>query len=82
MLPRRCPAWRWREPDLGFCMERVNLCSDSEVERTGRDLERETPSGRTVRGRVPMRSTGADRPVVAVKPGNAGGAKGAGYPDE
>jgi len=30
----------------------------------------------TVRGRVPMRGTGADRPVVAVRPGNAGGAKG------
>ena len=27
-----------------------------------------------------MRSTGADRPVVAVNPGNAGGAKGPGYP--
>ena len=27
-----------------------------------------------------MRGTGADRPVVAVKPGNAGGAKGAGHP--
>jgi len=35
----------------------------------------------TVRGRVPMRRPGADRPVVAMKPGNAGGAKGAGYPD-
>ena len=30
----------------------------------------------TVRGRVPMRGTGADRLVVAMKPGNAGGAKG------
>ncbi len=28
-----------------------------------------------------MRSTGADRLVVAMRPGNAGGAKGAGYPD-
>ena len=27
-----------------------------------------------------MRDAGADRPVVAVKPGNAGGAKGAGHP--
>jgi hypothetical protein len=32
------------------------------------------------RGRVPMRGTGAGRPVVAVKPGNAGGAKGTGRP--
>ena len=30
----------------------------------------------TVRGRVPVRGTGADRLVVAVRPGNAGGAKG------
>jgi hypothetical protein len=34
----------------------------------------------TVRGRVPMRGRRADRPVVAVMPGNAGGAKGAGCP--
>lgn len=34
----------------------------------------------TVRGRVPMRGTGADHFVVAVMPGNAGGAKGMGRP--
>jgi hypothetical protein len=34
----------------------------------------------TVRGGVPMRGTGADRLVVAMKPGNAGGAKGTGCP--
>ena len=34
----------------------------------------------TVRGRVPVRGTGADRLVVAVRPGNAGGAKGTGCP--
>ena len=34
----------------------------------------------TARGRVPMRGTGTDRLVVAMKPGNAGGAKGAGHP--
>src|ERR687887_2085085 len=32
----------------------------------------------TARGRVPVRGRGADRPVVARKPGNAGGAKGTG----
>src|SRR4029450_12231723 len=32
----------------------------------------------TARGGVPVRGRGADRPVVAVMPGNAGGAKGAG----
>jgi hypothetical protein len=34
----------------------------------------------TARGRVPMWGTGADCPVVAVMPGNAGGAKGMGRP--
>ena len=34
----------------------------------------------TARGRVRMRGTGADRLVVAVRSGNAGGAKGTGYP--
>jgi hypothetical protein len=38
-------------------------------------------AGSTVRGRVPSRGTGADRLVVAVKPGNAGGAKGTDHPD-
>ena len=33
----------------------------------------------TVRGRVPVRGTGTDRLVVAVMPGNAGGAKETGY---
>ena len=33
----------------------------------------------TVRGRVPMRGTGTDRLVVAMRPGNAGGAKGTGH---
>jgi hypothetical protein len=42
--------------------------------------EGELQAVQTVRGGVPMRDTGADRPVVAVKPGNAGGAKGAGHP--
>ena len=32
----------------------------------------------TARGRVPVRGRGTDRPVVAGKPGNAGGAKGTG----
>jgi hypothetical protein len=34
----------------------------------------------TARGGVPVRGTGADRLVVAVRPGNAGGAKGPGRP--
>lgn len=46
----------------------------------GLSLEGELQAGETVRGRVPMRGTGADHPVVAVMPGNAGGAKGMGRP--
>ena len=34
----------------------------------------------TARGGVPMRVAGTDRLVVVMKPGNAGGAKGAGCP--
>jgi len=35
-----------------------------------------SPSGRPMRRKVPMRRGGADWPVVAMKPGNAGGARG------
>src|SRR5215207_9600215 len=41
----------------------------------------EPRAAETARGRVPVRGTGADRPVVAMRPGNAGGAKGTGRPD-
>jgi hypothetical protein len=34
----------------------------------------------TARGRVPMRGTGTDRLVVAMRPSNAGGAKGTSHP--
>ena len=34
------------------------------------------PKWKTHKDKVPMRGTGADQPVVASKPGNAGGAKG------
>src|SRR5262245_43214399 len=34
------------------------------------------PKWKTHEDRVPMRGTGADQPVVVMKPGNAGGAKG------
>ena len=41
-----------------------------------------TPSGGPMRSRVPMRGEGADEPVVAMKPGNAGGARGLDSPAE
>jgi hypothetical protein len=43
--------------------------------------EGELQAAETVRGRVPLRETGADRLVVVVMPRNAGGAKGTGHPD-
>jgi hypothetical protein len=46
----------------------------------GKLREGDPQAAGTARGRVQMRGTGADRPVVAVKPSNAGGAKGAGCP--
>jgi hypothetical protein len=52
--------------------------------RSGRMSERtregDPQAAETARGGVPKRGAGTDRPVVARKPGNAGGAKGAGYP--
>ena len=43
----------------------------------GREGERQ--GAESPRCRVPMRGTGADRPIGAMRPGNAGGAKGAGH---
>jgi hypothetical protein len=58
-------------PESGSCAERGNLSPRCQ----GR-----SPSGGPTRSRVPMRGTGADRPVVAKKPGNAGGARGPSCP--
>jgi len=46
----------------------------------GRWREGVPQAAHTARGRVPSRGTGTDRLVVAMKPGNAGGAKGTGHP--
>jgi hypothetical protein len=42
--------------------------------------EGEHQGAESPRWRVPMRGTGADRPVIALMPSNVGGAKGAGHP--
>jgi hypothetical protein len=47
-------------------------------QRPARPSKEEPQAAETARGRVPMRGTGTDRLVVAMKPGNAGGAKQAG----
>jgi len=64
---RRCGTWERLAPIL------LTGCW------AGRQ-EGEPQAAETVRGRVPMRGRRADRLVVAMKPGNAGGAKGTGRP--
>ena len=66
----RCPVYRRRESHLGFRTELENLAGDGKGKST---------SGRTVRLKVPMRQSGADCSVVAMKRGNARRAKGAGH---
>ena len=73
MLPRWRPVYRWRELVAGAGMEQENLSpryrrSDDigEVRRV-RPQEGVPQVDETTRGRVPMRGTGADRFVVAVK---------------
>jgi hypothetical protein len=63
----RRPAWRRRELSAGACAERGNLRLDVKG-----DVQVDDPT----RTRVPMRGGGADGLGVAMKPGNAGGAKG------
>jgi hypothetical protein len=46
------------------------------------DAKGEPASGGPTRGRVPMRSGGADRRVVVMRPGNSGGAKASTCPAE
>jgi hypothetical protein len=59
----------------------VGTCRpDTVAARLGWWREGEPQADKTARGRVPMRGTGADRLVVATRPGNAGGAKGTGRP--
>ena len=73
VLSWRCPVLRWRELVAGAGMEQENL---SPRYRPGRARGLVQPPGRreggpqaaeTARGRVPMRGTGTDRPVVARK---------------
>ena len=51
-----------------------------ELETLAGDEKGKGTSGSTARPKVPMRQLGADCSVVAVKWGNAHGAKGAGHP--
>jgi hypothetical protein len=71
LLPRWWPAERRREPSLGFHAERGNLA----LRCQGRSSRGSPP-----RARVPKRSAGADQLAVALKSGNADGAKGLNCP--
>jgi hypothetical protein len=73
VLAWRCPVFRWRELVAGAGVEQVNLSSRCCL---GRSFGLVQPPGRrkggpqaaeTARGRVPMRGTGAGRPVRAMK---------------
>jgi len=58
----------------------VGTCRpDTVASLLGRRREGVPQAVNAVRGRVPSRGTGADRLVVVMKPGNAGGAKGTGH---
>src|SRR5271165_6825242 len=67
LLTMRCPVFRRRDSRPGFRME---LESHAKGKGT---------SGRPARPKVPMGQSGADRPIVAMKRGNARGAKGVGH---
>jgi len=58
----------------------VRTCRPDTVPGVCWGREGVSQAAHTVRGRVPSRGTGADRLVVVMKPGNAGGAKGTGHP--
>src|SRR3954470_11914804 len=72
VLSWRCPVDRWREFGVGAGAEQENLSSG---DRLGEGELGQPPDRRaggpqavaTVRGRVPIRGTGADRLVVAVR---------------
>src|SRR5437660_6561935 len=66
----RCPVFRQRESHPGFRTELENLAGDAKGKGT---------SGSSARPKVPMRQSGADCSVVALKRGNSRGAKGAGH---
>ena len=73
MLPWWRPVYRWRELVVGAGMEQENLSpgyrrpDDIGEVRWVRPREGGPQVAETARGRVPMRGTGADRFVVAVK---------------
>jgi hypothetical protein len=70
LLAMRCPGYRWRDSGFGSGPELENLCGGDKGKGT---------SGSPARPKVPIRRTGTDCPVAAMKRSNARGAKGAGH---
>jgi hypothetical protein len=70
LLAMRCPVYRRRDFHSGSFTELENLFGDAKGKST---------SGEPARLKVPMRRSGADCPVVAMRRGNARGAKGVGH---
>src|ERR1700694_888143 len=70
LLAMRCPGYRWRDSGFGSGPELENLFGGYKGKGT---------SGSPARPKVLIRRTGADCPAVAMKRGNARGAKGAGH---
>ena len=71
LLATRCPVYRRHDSRSGSRTELENLSGDAKGKGT---------SSETARPKVPMRRAGAYCSVVAMKWGNARGAKGAGHP--
>src|ERR1044071_2391717 len=65
-----CLGYRWRDSNLGFAAELENLFGDAKGKGT---------SDSPARPKVPICWAEADCPVVAMRRGNARGAKGTGY---
>ena len=70
ILAMRCPVYKQRDFHLGFDTELENLIGGGKGKGT---------SGSSVRLKVPIRRSGTDCLVVALKRSNARGAKGAGH---
>jgi hypothetical protein len=58
LVALRHPAYRRREPNIGFNMERANCRSD---------VKGKPQDGVPARGKVPMRFTRAEHPVLVMK---------------
>ena len=72
-------ARAWPRLLRGTCEPATSILGLSS-EALGRVREGESQAAETARDRVPRRGAGTGRLVVAMKPVNAGGAKGAGCP--